>query len=131
MTENPPTRLTVPAPIETADLTMEDGAIIRLRRHGNISGPRLVLAHGNGFAIDAYLPFWCLLTGAFDVVLYDQRNHGWNRRHVGIGHHDVPWFVRDMETVFHGVKQAFGSKPAAGVFHSISAVTAVWHAIEH
>lgn len=131
MTENPAHTLAVPAPLQTIDLTMEDGAVIRLRRHGNAFGPRLVLAHGNGFAIDAYYPFWRLLAGDFDVVLYDQRNHGWNPRHADIAHHDVPWFVRDMEAVFHGVNRAFGEKPAAGLFHSISAVTAVWHALQY
>ena len=129
MTEHRTIRLVVPEPLNTADLAMEDGAAIRVRRHGNPDGPRLVLAHGNGFAIDAYLPFWSLLTDDFEVVLYDQRNHGWNPRHE-VAHHDVPWFVRDMETVFHGIADAFGGKPAAGVFHSISAVTAVWHALE-
>jgi pimeloyl-ACP methyl ester carboxylesterase len=124
------TRLIPPAPLAAIDLAMEDGATIRVRRHGNTDGPRLVLAHGNGFAIDAYFPFWRLLTDEFDVVLYDQRNHGWNPRH-DVAHHDVPWFVRDMEAVFHGVREAFGAKPVAGVFHSISAVTAIWHALEH
>ena len=124
------TEFSLPDPRRTIDLAMEDGAIVRVRRHGNPSGPRLVLAHGNGFAIDAYYPFWRLLCDRFEVVLYDQRNHGWNPRHADIAHHDVPWFVRDMETVFDGVREAFGTKKTAGVFHSISGVAAVWHALE-
>lgn len=123
------TRFEIPAPLQTVELTMADGAVIRVRRHGNAAGPRLVLCHGNGFAIDANFPFWSCLTGRFEVVLYDQRNHGHNPRH-DIAHHDVPYFVRDMETVFHGIRDAFGGKPTAGVFHSISAVTAVWHALD-
>ena len=123
------TKLEIPTPNTTIDLTMEDGAIIRVRQHGNAAGPRLVLAHGNGFAIDAYFPFWRLLCDRFEVVLYDQRNHGHNPRH-DVAHHDVAYFVKDMETVFHGVQDAFGRKPTAGAFHSISAVTAVWHALE-
>jgi len=63
--------LIVPTPHETFDLTMADGAPIRIRRHGNPRGPRLVLCHGNGFAIDAYVPFWSLLADRFDLVLYD------------------------------------------------------------
>ena len=54
----------VPEPRLAFDLTMADGAVIRVRRHGNPDGPRLVLSHGNGFAIDGYLPFWSeLATG--------------------------------------------------------------------
>ena len=37
---------------------MDDGAPIRVVRHGNPSGPRVVLSHGNGFASDSYFPFW-------------------------------------------------------------------------
>jgi pimeloyl-ACP methyl ester carboxylesterase len=57
---------------------MADGAIIKLRRHGNPTGPRIVLSHGNGLAADLYYPFWSLLADRFDIVLYDLRNHGWN-----------------------------------------------------
>ena len=39
----------VPSPVETLDLTMEDGAVIRVRRHGNRAGPRLILARSGGF----------------------------------------------------------------------------------
>ena len=123
------TQFTLPKPLMTIDLTMEDGAVIRVRRHGNAAGPRLILAHGNGFAIDAYFPFWRCLTDRFDIVLYDQRNHGHNPRH-DVAHHDVPYFVNDMEAVFQGVQDAFGRKPTGGVFHSISAVTAIWHALD-
>jgi len=123
------TRFVIPTPLRTIDLTMEDGAVIRVRRHSNAAGPRLILAHGNGFAIDAYFPFWRCLTERFEIVVYDQRNHGHNPRH-DIAHHDVPYFVRDMEAVFQGVQNAFGRKPTGGVFHSISAVTAIWHSLD-
>jgi hypothetical protein len=59
---------TVPEPQNRVDLSMADGAVIRLRRQGNAHGPRLVLCHGNGFAIDAYFPFWSLLTDQFDLI---------------------------------------------------------------
>lgn len=123
------TEFEIPQPLTTTDLTMEDGAIIRVRQHGNGEGPRLILAHGNGFAIDAYYPFWRCLTDRFDVVVYDQRNHGQNPRH-DVAHHDVPYFVSDMESVFQGVAQALGQKPTGGIFHSISAVTAIAHALQ-
>jgi len=109
---------------------MRDGAIIRVRQHGNPRGPRLVLSHGNGLAIDGYLPFWNRLADDYDLVLFDLRNHGHNPRH-DIAHHDVAHFVSDIGEVKAGVDVALGAKPAAGVFHSISAVAAIWDALDH
>ena len=63
----------IPEPISTHEVRMDDGAVITLRRHGNPVGPRLVLSHGNGLAIDLYYPFWSLLTGEFDLIVYDLR----------------------------------------------------------
>src|SRR5438046_2628896 len=39
----------------------DDGAIIRIRQHGNPDGPRLVLSHGNGLAMAGYVPVWAPL----------------------------------------------------------------------
>ena len=122
--------LIVPTPNAALDLTMADGSPIRVRRHGNPNGTRLVLCHGNGFATDAYLPFWSLLTDRFDIVLYDQRNHGQNPQHR-VETHDVPNFVSDMEEVFHTIRDRLGVAPTVGVFHSISGVTSVWHALQY
>ena len=36
------------SPNQSFDLTMSDGAIIRIRRYGNTDGVRLFLTHGNG-----------------------------------------------------------------------------------
>ena len=114
---------TVPAPLGTVDAVMADGTVIAVRRHGNPTGPRLVLSHANGFAVDAYYPFWSLLTDRFDVVVYDFRNHGWNA--VGmLGAHTIPTFVDDMARVAQAIEQHFGGKPAIGVFHSLSGQTA-------
>ena len=44
----------VPEPREVHEVRMADGYCILLRRHGIRDGPRLVISHGNGFAIDAY-----------------------------------------------------------------------------
>jgi pimeloyl-ACP methyl ester carboxylesterase len=122
--------LTVPATRESFELTMADGTAIHIRRHGNPKGPRLVLCHGNGFAIDAYAPFWSLLTDRYDLVLYDQRNHGQNLRHR-LEAHDVPTFVSDMEEIFQAIRRRLGAAPTVGVFHSISAVTSIWHALQY
>jgi pimeloyl-ACP methyl ester carboxylesterase len=116
-------RLAVPVPLAVADLTMADGAVIRLRRHGNPAGPRVALSHGNGLAIDAYLPCWSLLRPRSDIVLFDQRNHGENPLHEARGHN---WdrLARDNGEIFDGIAHEFGAKPAIGAFHSLSAVAA-------
>lgn len=103
---------------------MDDGSVIMLRRHGKPDGPRIVLSHANGFAADAYYPFWSLLMDRFDIVLFDLRNHGWNA--VGsVDSHTIPTFVSDMATVAREINSCFGRKPAIGVFHSVSGQTAM------
>ena len=108
---------------------MGDGAVIRMRRHGNPSGPRLLCCHGNGFATDAYWPFWRHLLDRYDILLYDQRNHGWNPRHLAEGH-TVGGFVDDMDRLLDQTADAFGPKPTIGAFHSISGITSIRHAQE-
>ena len=108
---------------------MRDGAVLRVRRHGNPAGPRLLCCHGNGFAIDAYWPFWRLLLDRFDILLYDQRNHGWNPRHTAEGH-TIDSFVDDMDRLLDEIPSVFDEKPTAGAFHSISGITAIKHAQE-
>ncbi len=122
-----PKRWDVPKPLATAEAHMADGSRIVLRRHGNPSGPRLVLSHCNGFAADAYYPFWSLLTDRFDVVLFDLRNHGWNP--VGrSADHSVGTFIEDHATIAQAIDRHFGEKPKIGVFHSVSAQSALIHA---
>lgn len=102
---------------------MDDGTSIALRRHGNPDGTRLVLSHANGFAADTYYPFWSLLEERFDVVIYDFRNHGWNK--VGSPDaHTIPNFVQDNRHIAQAIDTHFGSKPRIGVFHSLSGQTA-------
>ncbi len=113
----------VPAPIATIDAQMKDGALIRIRRHGNPGGPRLALSHGNGLAIDGYLPFWEPLRVRYDLILFDFRNHGQNPTHR-LDHHNWPTFVSDLEHIYHLLQDQFGAKRTAGVFHSLSAVSA-------
>ena len=110
------------------EVRMDDGAPITLRRHGNPQGTRLVLSHANGLSADAYYPFWSLLAERFDLILYDFRNHGWNPvgNSVGdLGAHDIATFVRDNERVVQAIDRRFGDTPKIGVFHSLSAQTAV------
>lgn len=112
----------VPEPSSICDVRHDDGSVTKVRRHGNPEGPRLLLGHGNGLAIDLYYPFWSLLMEEFDLLLYDLRNHGWNR----IGQreeHNVPNLVRDQERVIDAVALRYGDRPTIGVFHSLSALT--------
>ncbi len=122
-----PTRWQVPEPLATAEARMADGSRIVLRRHGNPDGPRLVVSHCNGFAADAYYPFWSLLTDRFDVVLFDLRNHGWNP--VGDAeNHSIEAFVDDHGHIAKAIDRHFGARPKIGVFHSVSGQSALIHA---
>ena len=109
----------VPEPLSTLDVRVDDDTVITLRRHGNPDGPRLVLTHGNGLAIDLYYPFWSLLTDDFDVVVYDLRNHGWNTVSA-IENHNIPTLVSDHDSIVDAIDRHFGVKPKVGVFHSLS-----------
>jgi pimeloyl-ACP methyl ester carboxylesterase len=114
----------VPLPLRTVEWTMDDGAIIRIRQHGNPAAPRLALSHGNGLAIDGYLPFWGRLGKRYELILFDFRNHGQNPLHT-FAHHNWHQFVLDLERIFHVIQEEFGLKRTAGVFHSLSAVATV------
>ncbi len=123
----------LPEPIATLDLTMDDGAPIRVVRHGNSSGPRVVLSHGNGFASDSYFPFWRLMLERFDLALFDIRNCGRNPFHAAEPH-DYPRFARDNAAVHAAITKEWGGKTTIGVFHSMSAIAALlavvdgdWH----
>lgn len=119
----------LPAPRMTFDVALEDGAKIRMRRHGNPDGVRLLLTHGNGFASDAYFPYWQHLLSKFDLLVFDFRNHGQNVPVVP-PHHTYEQLTRDLECVLQDVKTRLGDKPTAGIFHSMSGRTAMKHAIE-
>lgn len=119
----------LPSPRQTFDLTMDDGALIRIRRHGNPQGPRLFISHGNGFAVDGLLPFWELLMEDFDLIVFDMRNHGQNPPTGADGHHYAQ-MARDLESVFAGVTGQLGAKTSVGVFHSMSARAAMKQATE-
>ena len=115
-------------PIE-ATVSLSDGAQIILRRHGNPDGPRLLLSHGNGLAIGAYQPFWQLLADDFDLVLFDMRSHGVNPTHT-LEAHTWARFTLDMGEILAATFAEFGEKSTVGVFHSLSAVASVAHALD-
>lgn len=117
-------RIEIPAPRQVAEVSMSDGASVVLRRHGHPDGPRLVLSHGNGLAIDAYLPFWQLLCPDYDLILFDMRNHGQNPRHTLAGH-NLDRIGLDMDEIQNQIRAHFGDRPMTGVFHSLSSIAAV------
>ena len=114
----------LPEPLSVDEVPVDDETRIVLRRHGNPAGPRLVLSHGNGLAIDLYLPFWSQLAEEFDIVVYDLRNHGWNQV-TSLDQHNIPTLVRDHDILIDAVYSLYGDKPTYGVFHSISGLVSL------
>ena len=120
----------IPEPLEAFDLEMDDGAPIRVRRHGRPDARvRVFVSHGNGFATDGYLAFWDRLRDDFDVIVFDMRNHGQNPPSDPANHH-YPQMARDMERILSGVTARLGAKPTVGAFHSMSARAAMKQAVE-
>ncbi len=111
----------IPKPHSIQNVVMDDGTVIVLRRHGNPSGPRIVLSHGNGLAIDLYYPFWSLFADDCDLIVYDLRNHGWNSVGSQQRHH-IPSFVDDHDCILEAIDRYYGKKTKIGIFHSVSAL---------
>ena len=112
---------TIPEPVSTLDVRLDADTVTTVRRHGNPSGPRVVLTHGSGLAVDLYYPFWSLLTDDFDLTVYDLRNHGWNS--VGARQdHNFPTLIHDHDLILESVDRVYGTKPTVGIFHSLSTV---------
>ena len=121
----------VPAPSEAVDLTMGDGAVVVVRRYARPGAVRLYLSNGNGFAIDGYWPFWGALAEDFELIVFDVRNHGRNPLAAsGRDGHTYAQMTLDLERVVRETARAFGPRASVGVFHSMSARTAMKHAIE-
>ena len=114
----------LPKPLSTIEVVVDQETRITVRRHGNPLGPRLVLGHGNGLAIDLYYPFWSQLANEFELIIFDLRNHGWNER-TSKDTHNVISLVSDLDHVMFEVEEQYGKKPILGVFHSLSALVAL------
>ncbi len=116
----------LPEPAAVLEVPVDGGAYVYVRRHGNPTGPRILLSHGCGMAADAYLPFWSPLSAGFDLFLYDLRSHGWN--HPGaLRSQNIPTFVQDCERVLRAIGETYGEEPVIGVFHSLSGLVALLH----
>ena len=83
MTDNAETVWELPDPLSVHEVQVDADTRVSLRRHGNPDGPRLVLSHGNGLAIDLFYPFWSLLSDDFDLIVYE---HFGERPKVGVYH---------------------------------------------
>ena len=116
----------LPKASKVLEVPMDDGATVYVRRHGNPDGPRLLLSHGCGMAIDTYLPYWTLLLDRFDLFLFDLRSHGWNPPGPRMAQ-NIPTFVRDCESILRAIGQSCGERPVIGAFHSLSGLVALLH----
>jgi pimeloyl-ACP methyl ester carboxylesterase len=119
----------LPVPSDVFEVLLDDGAKIRVRRHGNPQGKRVLITHGNGFAVDAYFPYWRHFLDQYDLLAFDFRNHGQNVP-VEPSHHTYPQLTRDLDRVIGAIRTRYGQKETGGIFHSMSARTAMKHAIE-
>lgn len=107
-----------------------DGAQLELRRFARPGRPRLLLSHGNGFAIDGYRAFWRLLADEYELILFDLRNHGRNRPGP-LETHTVAAMASDHLVVQAAVTESFGPRLTVGLFHSVSSIAAIMASVRH
>ena len=111
----------IPEPLSVCEVRLDDCTVTTVRQHGNSSGPRLVLSHGSGLAIDLYYPFWSLLADDYELIVYDLRNHGWNP--VGeLKDHNIPTLIRDHDAILDTINRVYGKEPTVGIFHSVATI---------
>jgi pimeloyl-ACP methyl ester carboxylesterase len=89
-----------------------------------------VLSHGNGFAIDAYAPFWEPLREKFELCVYDQRHHGWNNP-APTQTAGFELFANDLDNIITRLREIYPATPLFGVYHSLSAIAALLHATSY
>ncbi|MBM3609653.1 MAG: alpha/beta hydrolase [Alphaproteobacteria bacterium] len=101
-----------------------DGAQILVRILPRPGAPRLLLSHGNGFAIGGYRKFWELLTPDFELCLFDMRNHGANPLHT-LENHTLENMSRDLLSVRSQIAAKLDPRFTGGVFHSVSSIACI------
>ena len=121
------TELIIPEPNEVFSVEVKGGTEIIVRRYFNSCRPCLLLSHGNGFAIDAYSPFWGQLRSEFELCVYDQRHHGHNQPSSS-NDADFDLFADDLDKIISKVRQIITDVSIYGVYHSLSAVASLLHA---
>ena len=105
--------VTVPSPASLLDVQVDDRVTIRVRRHGNPEGPRIMMTHGCGLAADTYFPFWKSLLDRYDLILFDLRSHGWNPVSDQRAH-NIHTFANDYAVILRAVGQRFGGNRPPG-----------------
>jgi pimeloyl-ACP methyl ester carboxylesterase len=123
------THPSIPAPTEALRLPMSDGVALSVRRHARPGADRLVITHGNGFAVDGYRAFWEPLLADYEVVVFDMRNHGQSDANGADGHNYLQ-MSRDLASVRDFVAAEWGARRTAGVFHSMSSRAGMKQAVE-
>lgn len=124
------TALVVPLPDDVVDVPLSDGERIILRRFENPGKPAVVLSHGNGFAINAYAPFWAPLTDHFDLFIFDMRHHGVNspQNPTQTG---FERFADDQDQVYRAIREMAPGVPLVTGHHSLSAIATIVQASRH
>jgi pimeloyl-ACP methyl ester carboxylesterase len=97
--------------------------------HGAARPVRVFVSHGNGFASDGYFAFWRRFLPEYEIAMFDMRNHGHNARGDPAAQ-DYAHMVGDVDAVLRAVAAEFGAKPSAGLFHSMSAQSALLAALQ-
>lgn len=107
-------------PRHTWQVPATGGYPITLRCYGQRDGPRVVVSHGNGLAVDAFAGFCRILARHCEVVVFDMRGHG---RNDPPGPVDDHWatFIADLRHVYAGIRAELGERPTFGALHSLSA----------
>lgn len=113
------------APRRVFEVVLADGATVCVRVFGR--GQRLVMSHGNGLAIEAYRPFWSLLSDRYELVLFDFRHHGLSSP-FRAPMQNWPRFIDDFGHILAAIERELGPADSVGVFHSMSSLTALLHA---
>ncbi len=115
---------------DTLDIACSGNASIQLRRYSRPGAPRLVLSHGNGFAIDGYRLFWEQLQSDYELCLFDLRNHGANPL-SSLQTHSIAAMARDHVDIAAYIAANFDPRPTFGLFHSVSSIAAIRAALDH
>ena len=123
------TILTVPEPDAAIPVPIAGGGEILVRHYRCTGQARasLVLSHGNGFAIDAYAPFWAPLVANFNLFVFDMRHHGRNTP-TETFLTGFSTYAGDYDRIFPAVREEAPDLPVIGALHSVSAITAIFQA---
>ena len=119
----------IPAPHQTFDIPLEDGARIRIRRHGNRTASGCCSPTATASRRTPTIPTgstcWGSSTCACSTSATTARTCP-----VVPSNHTYEQLSRDLERIVQGVRGELGEKPTAGIFHSMSGRTAMKHAVE-